>query len=163
MTAEPPQDAFESAQTMQEIGLKLLKSVGCPEGAATDEMIAKAVELNDQVVADAGRPRPLALTQSFACDWASTAMVHRPADAVAPFMSPNDHGAPARIVNESVVGHNDNTLTIPHPATAQGDRLRGLRAQHLHDKGVASDRLQLAGVRLVVFGWWQHAEIGSGR
>ena len=40
---------------MQEIGLKLLQSVGCPEGAATDEMIAKAVELNDQFVAEAAR------------------------------------------------------------------------------------------------------------
>jgi len=49
---EPPSDGFESAQTMQEIGLRLLKSVGCPEGVATDDMIARAVELNDQFVAD---------------------------------------------------------------------------------------------------------------
>jgi len=51
MTTEPPGEGFESAQTMQEIGLKLLKSVGCPEGAATDEMIEQAVEANDEFVA----------------------------------------------------------------------------------------------------------------
>jgi hypothetical protein len=52
MTTEPPQDGFESAQTIQELGLKLLKSVGCPEGAATDDMIAQAIERHDQYVAD---------------------------------------------------------------------------------------------------------------
>ena len=51
MTTEPPGEGFDSAQTMQEIGLKLLKSVGCPEGAATDEMIEQAVEANDEFIA----------------------------------------------------------------------------------------------------------------
>ena len=52
MTTEPPGDGFDSAQSMEEIGRKLLQSVGLPEDAATDEQIARAVELNDQFVAD---------------------------------------------------------------------------------------------------------------
>ena len=47
MTTEPPQQGFNEAQTMEEIGRKLLQSVGANELALTDEMIARAVELND--------------------------------------------------------------------------------------------------------------------
>jgi len=38
-----------------EIGRKLLQSVGMPEDAATDEMIAQAIEANDEFVAVSGR------------------------------------------------------------------------------------------------------------
>jgi hypothetical protein len=49
MTVESKADGFESCQTMQEIGLKLLQNVGCTE--ITDDMIAEALKANDIFVA----------------------------------------------------------------------------------------------------------------
>src|SRR5215831_8439312 len=38
---------FSKCQTMEDIGRKLLKSVGLDENAITDDMIARAIEVND--------------------------------------------------------------------------------------------------------------------
>jgi hypothetical protein len=42
---------FEGAQSMHEIGLKLLQSVGVNEHDASDEMIAEALQANDEFIA----------------------------------------------------------------------------------------------------------------
>jgi hypothetical protein len=51
MATEPPSGGFEECQSMQEIGLKLLKSVGVDEAAATDDMIEAAIVANDKFIA----------------------------------------------------------------------------------------------------------------
>jgi len=41
---------FNSCKSMQDIGRKLLQSVGLDENAATDDMIARAIEANDAFI-----------------------------------------------------------------------------------------------------------------
>jgi hypothetical protein len=50
MTTEPPRDGFDTAETMDDLGRKLLQSVGLPEDAATSEMIERAIEANDRLI-----------------------------------------------------------------------------------------------------------------
>jgi hypothetical protein len=51
-TEPPPKaDGFEADTSMQAIGRRLLKSVGTDESAVTDDMIARAIEANDQFIA----------------------------------------------------------------------------------------------------------------
>src|SRR5262245_41608766 len=53
MSTEPPQDGFESAQSMQEIGVRLLKSVGlADEDLMTPAMIEEAIEANDRFITE---------------------------------------------------------------------------------------------------------------
>src|SRR5262249_10215133 len=42
---------FKSAKSMEEIGLKLLKSVGMPDAAITDSPVREAIEENNQFIA----------------------------------------------------------------------------------------------------------------
>jgi hypothetical protein len=49
--SEPRQDGFEQATTMQDLGRKLLKSVGCDDSTITDSMIDEAIIANDVFVA----------------------------------------------------------------------------------------------------------------
>jgi hypothetical protein len=49
--AEPKPEGFESCQSMDEIGRKLLKTVGVDEYAVTDDMIKAAIEANDVFIA----------------------------------------------------------------------------------------------------------------
>ena len=45
-------DDFSKCQSMQELGRKLLKSIGCEdEDAITEDMIARAIQANDAFVA----------------------------------------------------------------------------------------------------------------
>ena len=44
---EPPGDGFDSAQSMQELGVRLLESVGCPRDAITEDMAEAAVAAQD--------------------------------------------------------------------------------------------------------------------
>ena len=55
MTTEPPHDGFNEAQTMEEIGRKLLQSVGANELALTDDMIEQAIAANDAFIARLGQ------------------------------------------------------------------------------------------------------------
>jgi len=48
---EPPGDGFENAQSLQEIGVKLLESVGCPRDAITEDMAEAAVAAQDDFTA----------------------------------------------------------------------------------------------------------------
>ena len=49
---EPQNDVdFKSAKSQEEIGLKLLKAVGVPSEAISDEMVQKAIEANNQFIA----------------------------------------------------------------------------------------------------------------
>jgi hypothetical protein len=52
-TTEPKSDSidFNSANSLQEIALKLLQSVGVNEFEATDNMIQAAIEANDNFIA----------------------------------------------------------------------------------------------------------------
>jgi hypothetical protein len=47
---KPPQNAIEQARTLEDIGIALLKDVGCSEENITDAMISEAVELNNALV-----------------------------------------------------------------------------------------------------------------
>jgi hypothetical protein len=50
--AEPKnKDGWETAQSMQDIGRKLLQSVGTPDDAITDQAIEDAVAANDEFIA----------------------------------------------------------------------------------------------------------------
>ena len=49
--SEPPSDGFSEAQSMDELGRKLLCSVGANELALTDAMIEQAVAAHDELVA----------------------------------------------------------------------------------------------------------------
>jgi len=50
--SEPKPDGFESCQDMREIGIKLLKSVGCEdEDAITEDMIAEALKAQEVFIA----------------------------------------------------------------------------------------------------------------
>jgi hypothetical protein len=86
MSAEPQPDGFEQCNSMEEIGLKLLKSVGVDEEAATDDMIEAAIVANDKFIArleairdscytDSGRKRKTEKSGSFFfsfflfCNW----------------------------------------------------------------------------------------------
>src|SRR5262245_36375759 len=53
IAANEPDDGldFKSAKTMQEIGLKLLKSVGMADEAITAEMVQAAIEANNAFIA----------------------------------------------------------------------------------------------------------------
>ena len=51
VTLKPPQDGFHDANTMEEIGLRLLKSIGMEEEDITPEMIAEAIAANEKFVA----------------------------------------------------------------------------------------------------------------
>jgi hypothetical protein len=53
--SEPPRDGFDAADTMEELGRKLLQSVGLPEDAATSEMIERAIEANDRLIDELSR------------------------------------------------------------------------------------------------------------
>jgi len=52
MTTEPPGDGFNE---MEEIGRKLLQSVGANELALTDDMIEQAIAANDTFIARLGQ------------------------------------------------------------------------------------------------------------
>ena len=49
-TLKPSQDGFQDAKTMEEIGLRLLKSIGMEEEDITPEQIAAAVQANDAFI-----------------------------------------------------------------------------------------------------------------
>src|SRR5262249_55704385 len=53
IAANEPDDGldFKSAKTMQDIGLKLLKSVGVQDAVVTDEMVQAAIEANNAFIA----------------------------------------------------------------------------------------------------------------
>ena len=51
VTLKPPQDGFHDANTMEEIGLRLLKSIGMEEEDITPEMITEAIACNDAFIA----------------------------------------------------------------------------------------------------------------
>ena len=44
---EPPQNGFDNAQSLQELGVRLLESVGCPRDAITEAMAEAAVAAQD--------------------------------------------------------------------------------------------------------------------
>ena len=48
---KPPQSAFHDANSMQDIGRKLLQSVGADDVTLTDDLIAQAVAANDAFIA----------------------------------------------------------------------------------------------------------------
>ena len=48
---ESKPDGFNQCNTMEEIGRKLLQSVGGHDGTLTDDMIAQAVAANDAFIA----------------------------------------------------------------------------------------------------------------
>jgi hypothetical protein len=48
---KPPQSAFHDANSMQDIGRKLLESVGTDNAAITEDMIQEAVAANDRLIA----------------------------------------------------------------------------------------------------------------
>jgi hypothetical protein len=48
--SEPKPDGFESCNSMEEIGLRLLKSVGADEYTVTDDMVQAAIEANDNFI-----------------------------------------------------------------------------------------------------------------
>jgi hypothetical protein len=50
-TTEPKKDGFESANSMEELGRKLLLSVKAPDDAITAQMIADTIEANDAFIA----------------------------------------------------------------------------------------------------------------
>jgi hypothetical protein len=62
-TIEPPVSGFAECNSLQEIGLKLLESVGVNANDATDDMVKQAMEANDAFIAkleairDAGQGR----------------------------------------------------------------------------------------------------------
>src|SRR5262245_5958180 len=51
---EPTSDGFESCKSMEEIGIKLLESVGFPRDIQTPSMIQAAIEANDAFIAKLG-------------------------------------------------------------------------------------------------------------
>ena len=53
IAANEPDDGldFKSAKSMQDIGLKLLKSVGVPDAVVTDEMVQAAIDANNAFIA----------------------------------------------------------------------------------------------------------------
>jgi hypothetical protein len=50
-TTEPKQDGWNECQSMQEMALKLLKSVGLDEYEATQDQIEQAIEANNEFLA----------------------------------------------------------------------------------------------------------------
>jgi len=50
-TLKPSQSAFHDANSMQDIGRKLLESVGTDNAAITEDMIQEAVAANDRLIA----------------------------------------------------------------------------------------------------------------
>jgi hypothetical protein len=50
-TLKPAQSAFHDANSMQDIGRKLLESVGTDNAAITEDMIQEAVAANDRLIA----------------------------------------------------------------------------------------------------------------
>jgi hypothetical protein len=50
-TLKPAQSAFHDANSMQDIGRKLLQSVGADDATLTDDQIAQAVACNDAFIA----------------------------------------------------------------------------------------------------------------
>jgi hypothetical protein len=51
VTLKPSQGGFQDANTMEEIGLRLLKSIGMEEEDITPEMISEAIGANNKFVA----------------------------------------------------------------------------------------------------------------
>jgi hypothetical protein len=52
MAAEPKPDGFEQAQSMEELGRKLLREVGLEnEEAMTQDMVQRAIDAQDDFVA----------------------------------------------------------------------------------------------------------------
>jgi hypothetical protein len=47
---QPDPDGFDSANSMQELGLRLLRSIGVEESAITDDMITQAVQANEEFI-----------------------------------------------------------------------------------------------------------------
>src|SRR5262245_44759912 len=52
IAANEPQDGldFKSSRSMEDIGLKLLKSVGVPDAVITDEMVQAAIAANNEFI-----------------------------------------------------------------------------------------------------------------
>jgi hypothetical protein len=51
-TAEPPSKMdFSTCQSIEEIGIKFLESIGCPRDLITDEMVQQAVEASNKFIA----------------------------------------------------------------------------------------------------------------
>jgi hypothetical protein len=47
---KPEPDGFKQAKSMQEVGMKLLQSVGCDEALINDQMIEQAIAENDAFI-----------------------------------------------------------------------------------------------------------------
>jgi hypothetical protein len=52
---EPPGEGFDSAQSMEEVGRKLLESIGLAPDIATAEMIQAAIQAHDELVRRLGQ------------------------------------------------------------------------------------------------------------
>ena len=50
-SSEPKPDGFESCQSMREIGIKLLKDIGCDEFELTEDMITDALKAQEAFIA----------------------------------------------------------------------------------------------------------------
>jgi hypothetical protein len=48
---KPEPDGFKQAKSMEEVGIKLLQSVGCAEDLINGEMIEDAIKANDEFIA----------------------------------------------------------------------------------------------------------------
>jgi hypothetical protein len=65
MTVEQPDpDSFASAKSMQDIGIRLLKSVGVDELEITEDMISRAIAANDRFIAKLEEIRDRALEET---------------------------------------------------------------------------------------------------
>jgi hypothetical protein len=51
MSAEPPQDGWDSVQSIHEMGARLLESVGVPRDAITETMVEAAIAAQDNFTA----------------------------------------------------------------------------------------------------------------
>jgi hypothetical protein len=49
-TLKPEPDGFKQCKTMEEVGIKLLQSVKCPEDLITGAMVEDAIKANDTLV-----------------------------------------------------------------------------------------------------------------
>ena len=52
---DPPANSFESAHSMEEIGIRLLESVGTPRDLITESMIQAAIDANDAFIKRLGQ------------------------------------------------------------------------------------------------------------
>ena len=51
MALNPAANEFSDCQNMNDIGARMLKSVGADESVVTDDMIAQAIRVHDEFVA----------------------------------------------------------------------------------------------------------------